>query len=62
MIKLTQEDRDRFATWLEEEAATDDKLAEQAEKLAAPAFVKMKRAEALAARVVARKLRSIHEF
>ena len=64
MINLTDDERVHFADWLEQESATDVQLAEQLRKLpaaaATPALAEKYSAEALAERVVAMKLRSIH--
>lgn len=57
---LTSEERDRFAAWLENEAATAKVLIEQMEKLGphvAP-LVAREKAEAAAALLIARKLRA----
>lgn len=66
MINLTQEERDKFATWLEQKADSDEKMALQTTKLdlgpGGDPIIKMLRAEALAARVIAKKLRGIEEF
>lgn len=59
-LLLSQEERDRFATWLEHEATVGRDLIAQMEKLgphAAP-IVAREKAEAAAALVIARKLRS----
>lgn len=61
---LTQAERDRFATWLEQEASDGEAMAKQIETMAggAPPFLllaKKERSEALAARIIAAKLRSI---
>lgn len=59
---LTDQERDRFATWLEQEAATAKGLIEQMGKLgtmAAP-LVAREEAEAAAALLIARKLRATH--
>jgi hypothetical protein len=56
-MTLTQEERDKFATWLEEEAVSAKQLAEQAQKLAPPLAEKL-RAESLSASIIARKLRA----
>lgn len=58
---LTDQERNRFAAWLEHEAATDKGLLEQMEKLG-PAFAVVtahKKGEIDAALLIARKLRSI---
>ena len=61
---LTDQERDRFASWLEQEASDGEAMAKQIETMtkgAGPvlALAKKERAEALAARVIAAKLRSI---
>ena len=59
-LLLTTQERDRFATWLEHEALTTTGLIEQMEKLGphvAPMTARYK-AEAAAALVIARKIRS----
>ena len=59
-LLLTDQERDRFAAWLEHEAATEEGLIEQMEKLG-PHFalvVQQKKLEANASLVIARKLRS----
>ena len=59
-LLLTQQERDRFAAWLEHEAYVGKGLIEQMEKLgphAAP-LVAREKAEAAAALLIARKLRS----
>ena len=61
MIWLTEEERERFATYLEEYAASDGALAEQLDKVGPHFLAKKYRAEALAAKVIAAKLRETHE-
>jgi hypothetical protein len=59
-LLLSTQERDRFAAWLEHEAATAKVLIEQMEKLgphAAP-LVAREKAEALAALLIVRKLRA----
>lgn len=59
-LLLTDQERERFAAWLEHEATVERGLIEQMEKLG-PAFtlmVKHKATEAAAALVIAQKLRS----
>ncbi len=60
---LTHQERDRFATWLEREADTDEMMVEQLEKLPSrpEPLAKKYRVEMMAARVVAQKLRSISD-
>ena len=63
-LLLNQQERDRFAEWLEHEAATAKGLIEQMEKLGphmAPLMAREK-AEAGAALLIARKLRSTESF
>ena len=59
-LLLTQQERDRFAAWLEHEAAVGKGLIEQMEKLGPHAWplVAREKAEAAAALLIARKLRS----
>lgn len=61
-LSLTQRERNRFASWLEHEAATSKGLIEQMEKL--PQFqlviIEREKAEAAAATLIATKLRAIH--
>lgn len=61
---LSQRERDRFATWLEQEARDGAIMAANIEKMAGGAptvmeLAKKERAEALAAEIIAKKLRSI---
>lgn len=59
-LLLTDQERDRFASWLEHEATVGKGLIEQMEKLgphAAPLVAREKQ-EAAAALVIARKLRA----
>lgn len=63
MIELTAEERDRFATWLEQEAATDKGLLEQMKQLEGMApMIQHRKVEIAAALMVARKLRSIEDW
>lgn len=59
-LLLTQQERDRFAAWLENEAATSKLLIEQMEKLGPHALpvLNLERTEMNAAIVIARKLRN----
>ena len=59
LVVLDDEDRERFASYLEQEAESDDQMAAQCERLGHAPMVKKLRAEAMAARIVAGKLRSI---
>jgi hypothetical protein len=61
-LLLTAQERERFAAWLEHEAATAKGLIEQMEKLGPPValLVTREKAEATAALVIARKLRATH--
>lgn len=59
MLLLSEQERERFAAWLEQEAATSEAVVEQMSKLTVPqAFVDKERAEANAARIIARRLRA----
>ena len=60
MISLTQEERDKFASWLEQDAISNEEIAEQTKKLFSKEhpLVNKYRSEALAARIVAKGLRS----
>lgn len=63
MSLLTQEERDRFAAYLEAEAATDEGIAQQMEQAKVPdVLIRKIRAEATAARIIAAKLRSIESM
>ena len=56
---LSLEERERFASWLEREAATDDQLIEQMEKAGVPrTFVVAREVDAQAKRRIAHILRS----
>lgn len=61
-LLLTEQERERFAAWLEHEAATAKGLIEQMEKLgpAMAMLIAREKAEAAAALVIARKLRATH--
>ncbi len=61
MITLSQDERERFATYLEQQAKMDKDMAAQAKTLGAGGKVIAKRynVEAMAEEIVARKLRSI---
>lgn len=63
MISLTQQERDKFAAYLEAEAAQNAQLADQMEKLPMPVLpmAKKMRAEAMAQKIVANILRSTTE-
>ena len=59
---LTPQERDKFALYLEQEAATDDQMVDQLEKMGGvEPMVKKLRAEAMAAKIIAAKLRSIED-
>lgn len=59
-LLLTDAERERFAAYLEREAASDEAMANQMAAIKAPeAGIKKYRTQALAARMVAAKLRSI---
>ena len=58
---LTADERDRFAAWLEAEARSDTQMAEQCDKIHQPQMAKVLRDYAIAAAMIARKLREIEE-
>ena len=60
-ILLRADERDRFAEYLEHEAATDAALADKMETLGHTVAAKRKRVEATAARIVAAKLRATED-
>lgn len=63
LINLTAAERDRFATWLEQEAETDKGMLEQMEKLGGMhPMIKQRKNEIVAALMIARKLRSIEDW
>ena len=60
IIMLSKEERERFAAWLEQDAAGTDGLLQQMAKLPnTEAIAKVKRAESMAQKIVAKMLRSI---
>lgn len=66
IIKLTREERERFAAWCEQDAASTLGIVEQMAKLlpghsAVLGLAKLKRTEAMAQQIVAKMLRSIEE-
>lgn len=59
ILLLTDAEKERFASWLEFEAKTGDDMAAMMEKNGMPAeLVKRERAEAMAAKIIAKKIRS----
>ena len=64
MVSLSQEERDKFALWLEENAQTNTVLIEQAEKLgeAGKLMAKKFNAEGMACSIVAKILRNTESF
>lgn len=60
-LLLTRAERDRFAAYLENEARSDEELAKQVDKIGPEVLAKKYRVEALAARVIAKKLREIED-
>ena len=59
MTNLTDDDRRRFASWLEENARTNIALAEQMQKIGVPdVAIRKYRADAAAMTIVANILRS----
>ena len=63
MINLTQQDRDKFAAWLEQDAAATQGLLAQMETLRVPAALIQSRKNEIAAFLfVAKRLRAIEEM
>lgn len=61
MITLTQEERTKFAMWLEQEVETDNKLIVQMKKIPIPVILhKLRNQEMESKAVVAKILRSIN--
>jgi hypothetical protein len=61
MIILTDEERERFAAYLEQSAASDDAMAKQSESMnydVMKSLAKMLRQRAAAAMIIARDLRN----
>jgi len=64
-LLLTEQERHRFADWLEMEAASSEGLALELDKLfggSVAAIAKQHRMEAAASRLIAKKLRSIESM
>ena len=62
MVMLTKEERVRFAAWLRQEAASNDALATQADKMDGLGFiVKQYRQKVLAATIMAVELDKIED-
>lgn len=63
VISITEEERVRFAAWLEQSAKSDQEIAEQSEKLGPPGEIIASRCKVRATvfMIVARDLRSIEE-
>lgn len=62
VVMLSQEERERFAVWCEQDAHGTLGLIEQMERLPhTEGIVKLKRTEAMAQQIVAKLLRSIEE-
>lgn len=61
-LLLTNQERLRFAAWLEHEAASTKSIVEQLEKLGphTASMVALQKTEAAAALLIARKLRRTH--
>lgn len=58
-LLLTDAERERFAAYLEREAASNEAMARQMEQIKVPeAVIKRERLKALAARMIAENLRS----
>jgi len=63
MTVLTKEEREKFATYLEESAQQDEGLVDQMKKINTPeALIKYRLVEVHAAKIVAKKLRSWEEW
>lgn len=63
ILTLSREDRERFAAWLEQDAAGTLGLVEQMAKIPGTEVVaKLKRTEALAQQIVAKMLRATEEM
>lgn len=60
-ILLSSDERERFASWLEADAESDDQLAEQLKKIAHADFAHSRKADAKAKRRVAQLLRSVED-
>lgn len=59
-MTLTQQERDKFITWLDDEAKSIEQISEQMKKLKVPEAVSKKfETEIIACRIVVNKLRSI---
>lgn len=60
-INLTSHERKKFATWLEAEAATEDGLVKQLEKLPGGMVPPHMKQEIIAAIIISKKLRNVEE-
>lgn len=58
MSSLTNEERDRFAAYLERGALDDEAMAKQCEAIKEVIIAKRLRTEAMAAKIIAAKLRA----
>lgn len=61
-INLTSHEREKFATWLEAEAATGESLVKQLEKLPGSIVPPHMKHEILAAIIISKKLRGVEEM
>ena len=62
-LLLTQQERDRFASYLEHEASTTEGMIAQMEKIKTPEVIlRLKRTEAAACRFVANMLRTTESW
>jgi hypothetical protein len=62
IIQLTQAERDKFATWIEQEAESDRLILGQMDKTTIPEMMKTQwRAKIMAFAIVSRHLRSIED-
>lgn len=60
-ISLSREEREKFATYAEQQAHDDNLMAEQAGKMVVVELTKMLRTRALSYAIVAKDLRSVED-
>jgi len=58
-MMLTDDERDRFAIYLEQDAADSEQMAKQCESIGQAVIAKKYRMESVATTIVARRLRSV---
>ena len=62
MISLTREERDKFASWLEQEAKSDDAMSKQLEQIKGhPVMIKIMKQRVAIFSLVAIELRKIED-